>query len=250
MAKPKLNQIIAVVAGKKSQAEKAITEAYHVMDKPALFEGLHRVYTPKNETGEQEAPERKNPQFRVSDLYAKVRGDLVEMLDVVATQDWANTVAKADIVVEGKSILLGVPVPYLLFLEKQVQNFAAYIQRMPVRDPAEDWIYKAEASLFVTPGKKKNRTKKIQKVLVKYEATKEHPAQTEMITEDEVVGTWDEIKFSGAITQEEKDTLTKKVRLLSDAVKVARETANSIEVEKQNVGAAILDFVFAGAFSK
>ena len=41
---PKLNQIVAVVAGKKSDAEKAITEIYHRVKKPQLFEGITKTY--------------------------------------------------------------------------------------------------------------------------------------------------------------------------------------------------------------
>jgi hypothetical protein len=40
---PKLNQIVAVVAGKKSDAEKTITEIYHKVKKPQLFEGITKT---------------------------------------------------------------------------------------------------------------------------------------------------------------------------------------------------------------
>ena len=45
---PKLNQIIAISAGKKSAAQKAITEAHHSLQKTAQLEGISRTYKPKD----------------------------------------------------------------------------------------------------------------------------------------------------------------------------------------------------------
>jgi hypothetical protein len=53
---PKLNQIIALTAGKKSQAHKAITEAYQNLQKSGQLEGISRVYKPKDDEGEQFPP--------------------------------------------------------------------------------------------------------------------------------------------------------------------------------------------------
>lgn len=41
------------------------------------------------------------------------------MFDVVATQDFANCQAKADVMVEGRVLIKDAPVTHLLFLEKQ-----------------------------------------------------------------------------------------------------------------------------------
>ena len=49
---PKLNQIIAISAGKKSSAQKAITEAHHSLQKSAQLEGISRTYKPKDDEGE------------------------------------------------------------------------------------------------------------------------------------------------------------------------------------------------------
>ena len=63
MAKTKLNQVIAVVSGQKSEAEKALTEVYHAFQKGELFTGLARTYTPRNaDDGDAKPPERKAAQ--------------------------------------------------------------------------------------------------------------------------------------------------------------------------------------------
>src|SRR5215831_7488450 len=173
----KLNQIIAVQAGKKSQAKETLTEAYHKLKKPDLLSGIVRTYQPKDEDGEPLPEERKQVQLKVGELIRQVARDLAEMYDVVATQDWANCQARADVVVEGRKLLQQVPVTHLLFLEKQLVDLRTFIDTLPVLDTAEEWEYKPEADCYVSRPSRSHRTKKVPKTHVKYEATKEHPAQ-------------------------------------------------------------------------
>jgi hypothetical protein len=60
-------------------------------------------------------------------------------LDLAATQDFANTEAKASVVVDGQTILTDVPVPYLLFLEKQLQDVKTFVLSLPVLSIDKDW---------------------------------------------------------------------------------------------------------------
>ena len=243
---PKLNQIIAIQAGKKAQAKETLTEAYHLIKKPELLTGLVRTYQPRDEGGEPQPDERKHVQVKVNDLIAKVTADLTEMFDVVATQDWANCQAKADVVVDGRKLLAGVPVTHLLFLEKQLVDLRTFIESLPVLDAAEDWEYKPEVDSYVSRPTRSNRTKKVPKNHVKYEATKEHPAQVEMYMEDVWVGTWTTTKLSAAVPAASRNAMLERVRKLLDGVKAAREEANGLEVKPQKVGAAVLGYVFDG----
>ena len=95
---PKLNQIIAIQAGKKSQAGKTITEAYQTLQKGGLLEGISRTYKPKDDDGEHLPPEKKQVQLRVREAIKGVVESLTELFDIVATQDQANCLAKADVV--------------------------------------------------------------------------------------------------------------------------------------------------------
>ena len=243
---PKLNQIIAIQAGKKTQAKDTLTEAYHLIKKPELLAGLVRTYQPRDDGGEPQPDERKQVQVKVNELISKVKTDLIEMFDVVATQDWSNCQAKADVVVDGRALLKAVPVTHLLFLEKQLTDLRTFIDTLPILDAAEDWDYKAEVDSFVSQPSRTNRTKKVPKNHIKYEATKEHPAQVEMYMEDVWVGTWTTTKFSGAIPAATRNAMLERVRKLLDAVKEAREEANGLEVKSQKVGAAVLGYIFDG----
>jgi hypothetical protein len=240
----KLNQVIAVVAGKKAKAAQTLTEAYHKIQKAPLFDGISRTYQPKDEDGERLPPESKAIQVKVSDLIAEVTAALTEMFDVVATQDYANCSATANVVVDGTTILKRVPVTHLLFLEKQLNDVATFVGKLPTLDPAESWSYNDSADLYATPPSESARTKKVPKAFVKYEATKEHPAQVETFHEDVLAGYWKTIKFSGALPAKEKNQMLERVRQLHEAVVKAREEANSIDAPPVSVGKAVFDFIF------
>ena len=78
----------------------------------------------------------------------------------------------------------------------------------------------------------------------KAEATREHPAQVQVYHEDVVIGYWTKTDFSGAIPERRQRELLARVEQLQDAVKKARETANTTEVEWQKQAANLLTFVF------
>jgi hypothetical protein len=87
------------------------------------------------------------------------------------------------------------------------------------------------------------RTKKVPKAFVKAEATEKHPAQVEMFTEDVIVGIWTNIKLSGAIPETRRRQLVAKVVELQQAVKFAREQANSAEVDRLHTGDSIMTYL-------
>jgi hypothetical protein len=241
---PKLNQIIAITAGKKSQAHKTITEAYQNLQKASLLEGISRTYKPRDDEGEQLPQEKKLVQSRVKDAVRSVVTALTELFDIVATQDQANCQARANVQVDGVVVLKAVPVTTLLFLEKQLVDLHTFVEKLPTLDPGEAWGYNPDVDLYASEAYQTTKTKKVMKNHVKAEATKEHPAQVETYTEDVVVGYWTTIKFSGAIPAKEKNELLDRVRKLQEAVKLAREEANGMEVETRKIGAAVLQHVF------
>ncbi|MDB5392250.1 MAG: hypothetical protein JWM11_7896 [Planctomycetaceae bacterium] len=243
---PKLNQIIAIQAGRKSQAKEVLTAAYHQLQKLDLLSGISRTYKPKDETGEAQPAESKLVQLKVGEVVDRVTREMTELFDVVATQDFANCQARADIKIDGRTLVAGVPVTNLLFLEKQLIDMQTFIEKLPVLDPGERWVFDAAQDCYASESFQTTKTKKVPKSHIKYEATKEHPAQVEMYFEDVTVGTWTTVKFSGEIPANEKNQLLERVRGLSDAVKQAREEANGAEVEKKKTGEAILGYIFRG----
>jgi hypothetical protein len=242
----RLNQIIAVANGKKSRAQAALTEVYQKLQKSELLQGISRNYRPRDDEGDKLPPESKRVQYRVSEAIQEAQTILGEVYNVVATQDAANCRAMADVVVDGNVLLAAVPVTHLLYLEKQLVDLHTLVDKLPTLDSGEEWTYSAEADCYATKPAETTRTKKVPKNHVKAEATDKHPAQVEVYMEDIIVGTWQTIKFSGSIPEQQKRTLRARVRTLQDAVKRAREEANSFEIKDgQQVAKPLFDYLFA-----
>ena len=241
----KLNQIIAIANTKKTKCATALSAVHAVLGRVDLFSGLDRKYQSLDEEGEKLPPETKIIQKTASEVITAAKSELVELLDTIATQEFANCDAKADIIVDGVVLAKQVPVSYMLFLEKQVDIVKGIVQKIPVLTQDVKWNRSvSDNNIFVTDPVTTNRTKKVPKSFVKSPATEHHPAQVEMFTEDIIVGTWSKTDISSAIPASERDAMLKKIEALREAVKMAREEANSIAVTDQKVGKSVLDFVF------
>jgi hypothetical protein len=240
----KLNQIIAVEKGVKSKSFAELTEAHHTVQKPSLLGGLSRVYQPKDEEGEQLPPESTRVQIRAEEVLKEMAATVTRLLDVTATKDYANCAARADVLVDGRTLLADVPVTYLLFLEKQLTDLNTFMKKLPVLDAAESWTFDNSADCWRTEPVRTIRTKKVPRNHVKAEATEHHPAQVEVYYEDVAVGTWSTTKFSGALPAKRVHDLAERVEKLQAAVKFAREEANAAEVSDKKVGDALFGYLF------
>ncbi len=239
----KLNQILAIEKGVKTRVYSEVTELHKATQKAGLMNGFHKTYQRKDEEGENYPPEHQKVRYVYSDVLKRVSRSLTELFDITATKDWANCTARADVIVDGKPLLEQVPATYLLFLEKQLSDLHAFISKMTEFDPGEDWDSDPSTGLFKTPPLQTHRTKKVQRPIVLYDATEHHPAQTQLITEDVVVGYWNTVKFSGGIPAPRKAELLERIEKLTKAVKYAREQANSCEAEKKHLGKEVLDYL-------
>ncbi|MFD0686222.1 DUF7873 family protein [Actinomadura fibrosa] len=241
----KLNQIIAVEKGAKSRAQRELTDLHHRLQKAALLSGISRTYQPLDDEGEVLPPESTRVQVKAEAMLAEAARALTRLFDITATKDWANCDARADVVVDGRTILADVPVSHLLFLEKQLTDLHTFVDKLPVLDAAESWTFDESADVWRTEPVRTTRTKKIPRAHVLYEATTEHPAQVETYTEDVIVGTWTKIAFSGALPARRVNELRERVSKLQAAVKFAREEANGAEVTDRKVGEAVFGYLFA-----
>jgi hypothetical protein len=241
----RLNQIVAVEKGIKSRSFQELTDAHHALQKSSLLSGISRTYRPKDEEGEQLPPESTKVQVKGEETIRQTAEILTKLFDVTATKDWANCTAKADIKVDGTTLIEGVPVSYLLFLEKQLVDLLTFVRKLPVLDASESWDYDASADCWATDPVQTVRTKKIPRNHVKAEATEKHPAQVEVYYEDVTVGYWKTVKFSGALPAKRINELVERVEKLQQAVKFAREEANNAEVTQEKTGEKIFGYLFA-----
>lgn len=240
----KLNQIIALERGVQKTSGDILTNAYHQIQKPALFEGLSRTYQPRADDGDQLPAESTKMVLHLDTIMDEVASSLVRLIDIVTTKDNTNCVAFADIVIDGQTLAIGVPVTTLIFLEKKLVDIGTFISRLPTLDPTQTWRWDSENDEFRTDPVRTTKTKKVLRNHVKAAATDKHPAQVDVFGEDVIVGDWTLIKMSSAKSQQRIKELAARVGKLSDAVKVAREKANMTSVEDRKIGADLMGYIF------
>lgn len=242
----KLSQLLAVEKGVKSRALAEVTALYHAAQKPALWGGITRTYAPKDDEGDQLPPESTRVQLNAEAHLHSATGILVRLMDVVATKDAANTLAIADVKVDGRVLLSAVPATTLLFLEKQLTDLRTFVVAIPELDTASVWEASPIPGVSQTVAIETTRSTKVMRNHIRAEATPQHPAQVDVFTEDVIVGTWTTRKLSGGLLPARKAELLGRVDALAEAVKVAREEANgNTEVIDVSIGRAVFDYVLA-----
>lgn len=241
----KLNQVIAIEKGVKSRVNKNISQLYNAVQKPTLFDGFVKNWEKVDEDGENRPPERKRVQFKVDDILDAVGETLSELFDVTAQKDFANCEAKADVNIGGKALLTGVPATYLLFLEKQLNDIATMVGKLPTLSTDESWVEDKALGLYKTEPVVTRSTAKVQEPIVLAQATPEHPAQTQLITRDVVVGHWNTVSQSGAAVGSRKKKIVRRVETLIKAVKYAREEANGTAAPQKTVGSVVFEYLFS-----
>ena len=136
------------------------------------------------------------------------------------------------------------PVPYLLFLEKQLADIKAFAAAIPTLPIDRDWSYDSNRGLYVSGPIETAKTKKVTEFVVAYEATDKHPADVREVSNDIVEGTWSQLRFSGALPQDELNAILRRVDDLLKGVVKAREAANGITVNQQDTAAPLLGYIF------
>jgi len=244
----KLHELLAVEGNLDNQASKLAADLANTFEKKRhLFEEKRTVFTPNTEGAQPESTVQ-------SELQTTVPGQLAELADYIA-KAWdcsfqvavANTQAKADVVLEdGTVVAKDAPATALLELEKKLLEFQKLLTATPTLDPAKGFQLDSSRSesVFKARDVHKTRTKKDVKVIVKYEATKEHPAQTELLNTDVPIGTVSEQEWSGMITPAAKTALLARCENVYRAVRQARSRANEVEIKQdQKIGWALLNQV-------
>lgn len=241
----KLSQVVAVEKGIKAAAQRTVTNAYHAVQSEAPLNGLTRTYEPRDSDGDKLPSEETRVQFTVADKLNDVRKALVKLFDVTATKDYGNAQATADVKIDDSVFLENVPPTLLLFLEKYLTDTRTFLSKLPVLDPSVNWTDDEASGLYKSDPVVTTRTRKEPKAHVLYAATDKHAAQVESFTVDSIIGDYTAIRFSGAITKARRDQLVERADTLLQAVKYAREEANSTVVDDHKIGETVFDFLFA-----
>lgn len=253
---PLLHEILAVEQELKANAERAraqLIDAFRT--KQAHFTGIRRTYRPfaVDENSSESGGERLEAETRlaktVPEELAAVLREVGKAIDLGFQLDEANTRARADIVVDGEVLVADVPATFLLQLERRLKELSAVFKEVPTFDPVRLWsvdpsadkkhVLRAEPVTTI----RKQRTRKYN---VMVEASKEHPAQVDIVEVDEPVGEIRSYEWTGMLSVGKKAALLEQLDRLLAAVKQARSRANTIEVDRsKKMAKTLADFLLA-----
>jgi hypothetical protein len=250
----KLHELLAVEKDMKDVFTKILDETAKTFNqRSAHFLETRKSYRPFNEEDKDLPDEEHTPMVTtVEDKLSYAQGPIIRFIDVELQKERANQSATADIKVElpdgtVKTILEKAPVTFLVQMESALERIRKVYDEIPTLDPARTWAKDAtKTSVWVADPIKRVRTKKVPQVLVKYDATDKHPAQTEIVQMDQAVGEWTHSFSSGALSPKQKSQILDRIERLIAGVKIARAKANSQEVESVRVGKNLFNFIEEG----
>lgn len=239
-------QAVAIEADLRKSAQRDLTVAHHALQAKTMLEGQDRVYTKRFDEDAELASETQRVQVTVKEMIEATTDILARLFDATAAKDYTNASGRAvaDVVIGDRVLVEKAPVPYLLFLEKQLTDLTTFVRKLPTHDPATTWELDDPRGVYRSAPVQTTRSVQEPRVNVVVQATERHPAQVASYTENVVKGWWTTTRTTGAISVAERAELIGRIETLMRAVHVAREAANRVEADQPRVGDAILAYLF------
>jgi hypothetical protein len=247
MAFTRLSAVLGAYADGTNRLSKMRDQAYHTIQRGAGWDGFSKTYKPLNDEGTRLAPKTQLVTLKADDLWTEFQEHYGQLMNAAATKDYANTSAKADVVVNGEKIMEGVPTTYLLWLDHALVDVRTFLTKLPTLPADEIWTYDADRGHHVSKEPEiTTRTEQHAKALLLVDHSKEHPAQTTVVQETETVGEWSNTRFHGGIPADTRKKLLARTQVLLEAIRNALSEANSVKVEKQEPSSTVFDFITSG----
>lgn len=256
----KLHEVLAVEAGLQGQATKITDEAIAAFKgKPHLFQGKLRtleLFAGDDEVSKAaaEAAERQEQILvtTVPDKLSYVWKTLIPYWDALAQKEATNQQAKADVVVNGTTILTNVPVTLLLSMESKLQKLRQLYEVIPTLEPNIAWQDAPELGANIKRGPENTTLKTAKEVnyRIVVPATDKHQAQVVPQEQVKNVGVYKSTTTSGLITPSQKSLWLGRIDELVRAVTQARQRANEQEIVRINAADAFARYIHGEEFSK
>lgn len=243
----KLYEVLAVEQDRKQKANVELGRTRKKFENQAeMYDGLTKRYVPLEENAERIPDEHKEMVMTVEESLDLALSTFTKGARATLQKEETNAsgTATAELVVGEKSFGK-LAATTLLAIEGQLTKLRELYLALPVLDPAKRWEMDEQLGYYVTQPEVKFRSIKRPKVVVKYEATKEHPAQTELLNLDIQVGRYETVYTSGKLTRARKHELLDRINELLEAVRVARAKANTAEAVKVSVFEDLLVYINA-----
>lgn len=246
----KLHELIAVESSLRAQAEVTRNDLRNTFEKKRThFVGIVQTFHSLAEGVEPKEESKLGIQTTVAKELGWITEKVAKAIDTAYQIDIANTIAKADIVMENGQVLLsGVPVTALLQLEKRVKEIHELVVAIPTLDPTKGFELDPSQGEDIYRAREvdKPRTEKKFDYIVMVDPTDKHPAQVKELMLDKVVGRLVQQEWSSLITVAQKGDMLDRVESLMRAIKAARSRGNEqeIDVRAGKIGRTLLGYVF------
>lgn len=249
----KLHEILAIESCKEGYFKSTLTDITNLFkNKANHFSGFNKCLTLYgDETPEKIAKEKSEATSQA--LTSTVKKELqylaevvTSYVDVVYKKDDANRRAIADIVVNGVTIAVGVPVTTLLGLENKLKQLRPIYDQIPTLLPGTSWEIAPSLGEGVYIDKDQQILAKTRKGFAFKEvspATDKFPAQVEKWETVEDIGFTTLTRWTGMLSVADKVELLKRFDAVNHAVKQARQRANDVEVHSVNIGKVLMDTI-------
>ncbi len=251
MAKNRLHQLLAVDADLRNKAAKIAQEtASTFRTKSDHFDGYVRTYRPfiepENELMKQ-APDIKDIVTTVQDKLNYTAKSLKRAIDAHLSKEQTNCKgeAMADLQI-GANCMPGLSSTALLALEGWLVKIREVYLGIPTHDPSKHWEASNIPHVYQAAPKDTFKTEKVAEAIVKYPATTEHPAQTEMVTMDKNVGIMRVEATTGKVSPAEKSGMLERIDHMIVTTKKARSKANQAEVSSISIGEMLFEYIHNG----
>ena len=248
----KLHELLAVETNLRNQAEVTRKDLMNTFEKKRHHFSEAIITFKSNKEGE---PDKVESQLGLqSTIYKEIDwiGDkIAAALDIGHQVDVANTIARADVILDNGTVILSqIPATSLLQLEKRIKDVQELVMSIPTLDPAKGFKADAERGegIYRARDVEKPRTEKQFEFIVMVQPTEKHPAQVKELMVDRPIGTILQQEWSSLITVAEKGDMIDRVEELLRAIKKARSRANEQEVDvySNKIGTPLLQYVFKG----
>ena len=245
---PKLHELLAVEGDLKSRAQQEKNRTTKLFS-DGTGRLLGRIITYQVDEGEdQRPPEITELATTSSEELDQFQLKYGAWVDVAIQKEITNQATMATVIADGVDIFkVALPATALLNLEAKLVELRAVYAAIPTLDPSERWEWNEGRGHYVSTDRETNITKKLYKVLPLAEATPEHPAQTQVYSDDCKVGTRTTTLQSGMFAPKTKQQILDRIDGLLRAVKEARQRANDIEISDIKVAKTIFRYIIQGA---
>jgi len=244
MAQKKLFEYLAIEKDVSKTSQEAISKAMEAFFAPEeMLLGFDVEAVKIREDMPEIQGEHKPLPTTVAEILKSLVDKVGAFIDVTANKENANRTAASDVMIDNQVFLQEWGATALLNLESRLDDLLKIYEAIPTLSFSYDWEWDGSKGCWVSDKRKQIRNVKTTDVIVKYDATKEHPAQTELVTLDRPAYNIEKVMYSGAVPLTEKEEWISRIKKLKNAVTQARQRANTVEVTERNVADKIFDYI-------